>query len=588
MMLDFIESFKECRLIILGKYHYFTELLHSVEHASPEETTDFWKVMAPLHHRLDTDEINKDFKTKRYQTVKAYATYFNDFYKKCLTQIDSLLTTAPSATTLDEETCKSIFVFYMTLSLYSEIGTFMISTAHNENITLMRQLNNERKKLSITKGLYTNKDIIIYLKELKMIMSQENSLTTICRKLMKVLVNSNAIDNQFTHCISYHSCFVTQLGRSAPITKLLYSPKTLLKKIDNQVNEINHLFLQHLKTLPAAQMVALNSQRTQLITRLGKTKLQTQTFSQEPLWIKENQTSLDILDNYQSLLRISAELTHLKTSLLQVVTATPVAPIISSSPIEIPQALPAACSSPSITSITSSELPSTVEVTAVSESAEFIHSSNNFSSSSSSSSNNSSSSPCSSASTGLYREPMDKSLLSDSIDTLSQELTELNLVLAWDYERSKEKKMNKARMKSSSSSSSSSSSITQDPKLRAIAANLEKCKEEFKQLFTHHIHMVYTEKFLQKIIALVGGSIVDAEGSRKRIVIDQTASDTLSQSKMVIHQQHGPKAKSRATLPSFIVKNYRCVLQNAGFTPEKLWPLDYVVSDAPISSVRCR
>lgn len=553
-MLAFIQSFKECRLIILGKYHYFSELLDSIENASPEETADFWKMIAPLHYRLDTDEFNISEKVTRHQSFKNYVYYFKDFFMKCRNQIDLLLTVDPQATAFNDDMCKSLFIFYITISLYAEIGKFMMSESHNQAIAQMRALNEKRKKASTKTGLYNNSDKTLYLNELKSLMSHEGSLAKISDELLKVLIAANIIDVQFTRHISYHSTFVAQGGKKSPITQLHYNPKSLLKKLDKQINEFNRSFIQHLTVLSSEQRSDLNKQRNAFIKHFVEVKQQTLSLSQAPLWVKGNDTSLEILENYQSLLRASAELIALNNELRQMLT------IIQTPTVKLPYV------SPPVSPVT------TTDMTTVSDSTPCT------------SSSSSSSYSCEDDIHSQAVKIQESSL--DELSELSHELAECNRALAWDFARSKAKKL-RVKPRSTSSSSSSSSAI-QESKLERIAANLQKYKEQFKQLFTHKIHMTFTEKELQKIIMLAGGSIIDAEGSRKRIVIDQTASDTL-QSKMVIHQQHGPKAKSRSTLPSFIVKNYRCVLQNAGLTPDKLWPHELTACATPITcSVRPR
>lgn len=119
-----------------------------------------------------------------------------------------------------------------------------------------------------------------------------------------------------------------------------------------------------------------------------------------------------------------------------------------------------------------------------------------------------------------------------------------------------------------------------------IAFLLKNVKEVFQDIFSGRAHLKYREEDLMKIITVLGGTVQNGSGSRKRIHLNHVYSDTLSpypefndaKSVMVVHSPHGRRASSRdGKLPSFCVKNYVNVLQQAGFCPEKIWPEEYVL-----------
>lgn len=120
-----------------------------------------------------------------------------------------------------------------------------------------------------------------------------------------------------------------------------------------------------------------------------------------------------------------------------------------------------------------------------------------------------------------------------------------------------------------------------------IAMQLKNVRDIFQDIFSGRAHLRYREEELMKIITVLGGTVQNRSGSRKRIQLNHVYSDTLSpypelndaKSVMVVHSPHGRKASSRdGKLPSFCVKNYVTVLRQAGFCPEKIWPEDYGMS----------
>lgn len=117
-----------------------------------------------------------------------------------------------------------------------------------------------------------------------------------------------------------------------------------------------------------------------------------------------------------------------------------------------------------------------------------------------------------------------------------------------------------------------------------IAFQLKNVKDVFQDIFSGRAHLKYREDELMKIITVLGGTVQNGSGSRKRIHLNHVYSDTVSpypkfndsKSVMVVHSPHGRRASSRdGKLPSFCVKNYVNVLLQAGFCPEKIWPEEY-------------
>ncbi len=110
----------------------------------------------------------------------------------------------------------------------------------------------------------------------------------------------------------------------------------------------------------------------------------------------------------------------------------------------------------------------------------------------------------------------------------------------------------------------------------SLAQKLKKHRALLDALFDGGtLHKRFNFKELTQLIIDAGGKIINGKGSRRRIIIQECASDTLQPTealvKSAVHAPHG-KHKTSDPLPAAIVKHFVCVLEKAHITPEFLWP----------------